>query len=267
MSALAGVRLLTLALNVPGPVAIARLVAEGASAVKIEPPSGDPLRLYSQAWYDALHTSVPVETIDLKTPAGRAQLDTRLAVSDVLVTSHRPAALARLGLSPEALRARHPRLRSVAIVGDTTVPDAAGHDLIYQAEAGLVGDGLPRTLAADLAGAERVVSEVLLVCREAPGAHRVVGLRDVVETLATPWRLGLTVPGGRFGGADPAYQLYRTADGMVAVAALEPHFRERLYRTLGVAPGTPLAAVFSARSGAAWTAFAAAHDLPLYAWP
>lgn len=267
MSALAGVRLLTLALNVPGPVAVARLVAEGAAAVKVEPPSGDPLATYSRPWYEALHQGVEIHTRDLKTPDGQALLDRQLDATDVLITSHRPSALARLGLSPEALRARHPRLRGIAIVGDTAAPDVAGHDLTYLAEAGLVGDALPRTLMADLAGAERVVSEVLLVCREAPGSHRVVGLRDAVETLATPWRLGLTTPGGRFGGADPAYQLYRTQDGMLALAALEPHFRERLYRALGVAPDAPLGGVFSERSGAAWTAFATEHDLPLYAWP
>lgn len=267
MSALAGVRLLTLALNLPGPVAIARLVAEGASAVKIEPPAGDPLATYSRPWYEALHQGVEVHSLDLKTPDGRAALATRLDATDVLVTSHRPSALARLGLSPAALQVRHPRLRGVAIVGDTAMPETAGHDLTYQAEAGLVGADLPRTLMADLAGAERVVSEVVLVCREAPGSYRVVGLRDVVAAMATPWRLGLTAPGGRFGGTDPAYQLYRTQDGMLALAALEPRFRERLYRALGVAPGAPLGGVFGERSGAAWTAFATEHDLPLYAWP
>lgn len=267
MPALSGLRLVSLAQNVPGPVAVARLVAEGASAVKVEPPGGDPLVEYSRAWYDRLHEGLAVRTLDLKSADGRASLDTLLAAADVLLTSHRPAALARLGLSPEALRARHPGLRGVAIVGDTGAPDVAGHDLTYQAEAGLVDDRLPRTLLADLAGAERVVSAVLLVCRDAPGSHRMVGLRDAVEALALPRRLGLTAPGGRFGGTDPAYQVYRTADGMVAVAALEPHFRARLYRALGLPLDAPLDAVFTSRTCAEWTAFATAHDVPLHAWP
>ena len=75
MSALAGVRLLSFALNVPGPVAVARLVAHGAAAVKVEPPSGDPLTTHSRAWYDALHAGVAVATVDLKSAAGREERD------------------------------------------------------------------------------------------------------------------------------------------------------------------------------------------------
>ena len=38
-----GVRIVSLAQNVPGPVALARLVADGATAIEVEPPAGDPL--------------------------------------------------------------------------------------------------------------------------------------------------------------------------------------------------------------------------------
>lgn len=266
MPALSGVSVLSCALNVPGPVAVARLVAEGATAVKIEPPTGDPLANYSRSWYDELHAGVTVLTLDLKGHEGRAALDALLAQADVVLTSQRPAALARLGLAPEALRARHPHVRTIAIVGDASAPELPGHDLTYQAGAGLVDERLPRTLLADLVGAERVIGAVLLACREAPGAHRIVGLRDAVEALATPWRLGLTTPDGRFGGADPSYRLYRTSDGTVALAALEPHFQARLYAALRLPPGAALESAFGARTCAEWSAFAATHDVPLYAW-
>lgn len=45
MKSLEGMRVLNLAINVPGPVAAARLRDLGASVVKVEPPSGDPLRV------------------------------------------------------------------------------------------------------------------------------------------------------------------------------------------------------------------------------
>lgn len=266
MPALSDVSLLSFALNVPGPVAVARLVAEGATAVKVEPPDGDPLVEYSPPWYASLHAGVTIVPLDLKCDAGRLALEPLLAQAGVVLTSQRPSALARLGLGPEALLTRHPHLRVVSIVGDTAAPEVPGHDLTYQAEAGLVDGHLPRTLLADLVGAERVIGAVLLACREAPGAHRSVGLRDAVDVLATPWRLGLTTPGGRFGGADPAYRLYDTSDGMVAVAALEPHFRARLYAALALPIDGPLGYVFRTRSSAEWTAFAATHDLPLHAW-
>lgn len=267
MSALAGVRLVSLALNVPGPVAVARLAGEGAAVVKVEPPGGDPLRAYARAWYDTLHVGVEVRTIDLKTDVGRQSLDELLASAVVLVTSQRPAALARLGLAPAALRQRHPGLRAVAIVGDTHEPNVAGHDLTYQADAGLVDDRLPATLVADLAGAERTVSAVLLALREAPGTFRQVGLRDSLDAFRTPRQLALTTPGGPFGGADPAYQVYRAADGVVALAALEPHFRARLYAALDLPLDAPLADVMASRSCDTWAAFARAHDVPLSVVP
>ena len=263
MAALCGVRLLSFALNVPGPVAVARLVGEGASAVKIEPPSGDPLAGYSQSWYDALHTGVTVRPLDLKTEAGRAEAERLLANADVVVTSQRPAALTRLGLRGPALVARHPHLRVVAIVGDTAAPEIAGHDVTYQAEAGLVGDRLPATFLADLAGAEQVVSAVLLALREPSGTERTIGLRDALDGFAAPVRHGLTRPGGRFGGADPASGVYDSRDGRVAVAALEPHFRARFYAALALPLDAPVAAVLATRTGDEWAALAARHDFPL----
>jgi len=263
VSSLSGVSVLSFALNVPGPVAVARLVAEGATAVKIEPPGGDPLTLYSRAWYDALHAGVTIVPLDLKTGGGRTTLDPLLARADVVLTSQRPAALARLGLAPDALFARYPHLRLVSIVGDTSAPDRPGHDVTYQAEAGLLRADLPATFLADLAGAADAVTAVLLALREPPGTQRVVGLRDALATFATPGYLGLTAPGGRFGGADPAYGVYAAADGLIAVAALEPHFRARFYAALGLPLDAPLHDVMRARTCDDWDTFARMHDVPL----
>jgi crotonobetainyl-CoA:carnitine CoA-transferase CaiB-like acyl-CoA transferase len=261
--ALTGVRVVSLALNVPGPVALARLVTEGASALKVEPPAGDPLATYSRPWYDDLHAAVPRETIDLKSSTGRARLDHHLAQADVLLTSQRPSALSRLGLGVADVSVRFPSLRRVDIVGDTEAPEHAGHDVTYQADAGLLHAGLPTTLLADMTGAERVVAAVLLVLAEPPGARRVVGLRDVVADVAAPRAHGLTAPGGPLGGGLPAYGVYRAADGFVAIAALEPQFRTRLYAALGLPLDAPLHDAMASRSCAEWTALAARHDLPL----
>lgn len=263
MPALSGVSLLSFALNVPGPVAVARLVREGAAAVKVEPPAGDPLAGYSRAWYDSLHAGVTVVPLDLKSGDGQAALAPLLARADVVLTSQRPAALARLGLTPAALFARHPHLRIVTIVGDTAAPDRPGHDVTYQADAGLLHADLPATFLADLAGAADAVTAVLLALREPAGAHRVVGLRDALTPFAAPRRHGLTGAGTCFGGADPAYGVYAAADGHVAVAALEPHFRARFYAALGLPLDAPLHEVFRTRTCGDWESFARSHDIPL----
>jgi crotonobetainyl-CoA:carnitine CoA-transferase CaiB-like acyl-CoA transferase len=75
----------------------------------------------------------------LKTDEGQAALHAELARTDVLITSFRPSALAKLGLGWEALQVRYPRLSLVRIVGALGErAEEPGHDLTYQAEAGLL---------------------------------------------------------------------------------------------------------------------------------
>lgn len=268
-----GMRALTTAVNVPGPVAASRLRDLGACVVKVEPPGGDPLCGFCPAWYDELCQGQDVTRLDLKDPDGRAAFDGLLAASDLLLTATRPAALAALGLAWSALHERFPRLSHVAMVGHRA-PDAdrPGHDLTYLAGLGLLTPpDLPRTLLADIAGAERAVSAImaLLLTRErsGEGGYTEVALADAAAPFAEPLRHGLTAPGGLLGGALPGYNLYEAAEGWIAVAALEPHFWERLQRALDLdqARYDDLAHVFGARSAADWEAWAAAHDLPITA--
>ncbi|PZN01165.1 MAG: carnitine dehydratase [Bacillota bacterium] len=237
---LGGCRVVNLALNVPGPVAAARLQALGATVVKVEPPGGDPLAAVAPAWYAQLTAGQEVRTLDLKTPRGREALERLLADADLLLTAQRPAALARLGLAPAEVGRRFPRLAYVAIVGyPPPRQDEPGHDLTYLAEAGLLEPPvLPRTLMADLAGAERAVSAALalLLGRERGHAARYaeVPLAEAAADWAAPLRHGLTAPGGVLGGGLPLYRCYPAQDGWVALAALEPHFARRLLEALGV---------------------------------
>ena len=69
---LQGTRLVTLAQNVPGPAAAARLQDFGASVVKVEPPNADPLASANPAWYGALTAGQEVIRLDLKDASERA---------------------------------------------------------------------------------------------------------------------------------------------------------------------------------------------------
>jgi len=245
-------RVLTTAVNIPGPVAAARLRDLGATVTKIEPPEGDPLAAAAPEWYARLVRGMRVERRDLKADS----LD--LAEVDVLLTAQRPSALARLGLAWEELHARQPRLAQVAIVGDG---GRAGHDLTYLASRGLLDPPhLPRTVTADLLGAERAVSAALAA---RPGTYVEVSLGEAADALAEPLRAGLTAPGGLLGGGFAGYGLYEASDGWIAVAALEPRFRERLAE-LG-RERDELARAFRERSTAEWEAWALEHDVPLAA--
>ncbi len=258
-------KIVTMAQNVPGPVAVARLVAAGAVAIKVEAPWGDPLEGLCKPWYDELHTGVTVVRLDLKTGDGMRSLTDLLGSAAVFVASHRPAALDRLGLDAVALSHRFPLLRHLNIVGDTAHPDDPGHDVTYQAKAGLLQGGLPKTLLADLFGAERAHAAIVEMMHKGPGGRRVVGLYDALSALTAPIRHGLTAPGGGLGGGNPAYGVYAASAGSVAVGALEPHFRERLYGALGLADGSSLSAVFTAKTASEWEQWAADRDIPIKA--
>jgi crotonobetainyl-CoA:carnitine CoA-transferase CaiB-like acyl-CoA transferase len=253
-----------MAVNVPGPVAVSRAVAAGATAIKIEPPWGDPLATLCRPWYDALHVNVTTESLDLKTAPAMDRLMALLKDAEIFVASHRPAALTRLGLDAASLARRFPTLRHVNIVGDTANPEEPGHDLTYQARAGLLAGAMPLTLAADMIGAERAHAAINDVMHHA-GGSRVVGLYDALRDLAAPLHYGLTAPGGPLNGGDPTYAIYTASDGTIAVAALEPHFRARLYEGLGLADGADPSAIFATKTAAEWESWAVARDIPLVA--
>lgn len=265
-----GVRVVTIAVNLPGPAAARRLVGLGASVTKVEPPGGDPMAAYHHAWYSALASGQEVRRLDLKSGAGRGTLDALLATADVLLTSSRPPALARLGLDWESVHPRHPRLSQVAITGYSGPHSGrTGHDLTYIAAEGLVvPPELPRTLMADLAGAERAVSAVLavLLSRERGGGpgYVEVSLAEVARDLAEPLRVGVTRPGALLGGGFPGYALYQASDGWIAVAALEPHFLRALEQEAGVT-AAEMAATFARHPMRHWERRGIELDIPMVA--
>jgi crotonobetainyl-CoA:carnitine CoA-transferase CaiB-like acyl-CoA transferase len=270
---LEGVRVLALATNIPGPLAAARLRALGAAVVKIEPPQGDPLIHASRAWYEAISTGLDVLTLDLRAPSAHATLDTLLGSSDVLITAMRARSLERIGIVWDSLRARFPRLCYVALSGEAPPhDDRAGHDLTYQARAGTIAPpAMPRALVGDMAAAERVVSDglALLLARERTGVagFATVAITDAAADFARPYRYGLTREGGPLGGGLPAYGIYAARDGWIAVAALEPHFIERLQEMLGVSSldAATLHDAFRSDGAEEWERRAQTHDVPLAA--
>ena len=271
-SLLAGIRIVSLAVNLPGPVAASRFTSLGAHVTKVEPPSGDPLRIIAPDWYAELARGQDARVLDLKDEGARSELEVLLAQTGLLLTSSRSGALTRLGLGWAELSARLPRLCQVAIVGYPAPDDnLACHDLTYQAVAGTLSPPMmPTVPIADLAGAERAVSEGLaaIVHRDATGTAtcREVALSEVRQDLSQPVRRGISTPDGVLGGALPTYGIYDTASGYVAVAALEPHFWQRVVQLLEVSGSREeCETVFLTRTATDWEKWARAHDLPLSA--
>lgn len=277
---LAGLRLLTLGLNLPAPVAAQQARQLGARVRKIEPPAGDPVAAMAPAVYAELHQGVAVRRLDLREPAGQRALQTELARADVLLSSFRPAAMRRLGLGWKLLRRAQPGLWLLSIEGELAAPDEAGHDLTYQAGLGLIGDRLPPSLWADMAGAQAALLALhqiqLARLRGEPPRRLRVGLADALAQAAAPRRWGLTAPGGLLGGAHAGYQVFACQGGRVAVAALEPKFASALADCAGLGAAPRWLAASTREQLAAWFAgqtvdglrrLAAERDLPLVVRP
>jgi crotonobetainyl-CoA:carnitine CoA-transferase CaiB-like acyl-CoA transferase len=145
-----GIKVVELGVWVAGPAAGGILADWGADVVKIEPPSGDPGRLFGRMLGLDMDVSPPFEmdnrskrsiVLDLTTDDGRATAVELISGADVFVTNVRPAALQRLGLDFASLAADHPRLVYGLITGyGETGPDAnrAAYDIAaFWARAGL----------------------------------------------------------------------------------------------------------------------------------
>lgn len=247
---LRGVRILSLALNLPGPAALMRCRKLGATCVKLEPPppagsepgaTSDPMAFYGRAAYDELQQGVRLVLADLKTEKGQKTLHRELAKADVLLTSFRPSALRKLGLTWADLHKLYPTLSIITIVGGPgEQAETAGHDLTYQAENDLIiGLASPSTFYADMSGAlmatEAVLSAVLVQRQKNKGSLIEVALSESARFLALPRHWGLTQAGTFLGGAHAGYRVYPCKDGRVAMAALEPHFAKKLCAEVGLA--------------------------------
>ncbi len=281
MKPLKGVRVLSLSLNLPGPAALMRCQAMGASCVKLEPPSGDPMGLYNQSAYAELHAGVRIAKADLKTELGQRALHRELAKTDVLLTSFRPSALKKLGLVWHDLHKQYPQLSVVAIVGAPGArAEEPGHDLTYMAENDLIpGLELPASLYADMGGSlmatEAVLQAVLTQRTKAKGVYLEVALAEAAAYIGLPRTWGLTKPGAAVGGGHAGYKVYACKDGRVAIAALEPHFAASLCALAGVKVES-MKTMFSPKtheSVSAWIAsktrkqldaLAVQHDIPLH---
>jgi crotonobetainyl-CoA:carnitine CoA-transferase CaiB-like acyl-CoA transferase len=291
---LKGVRVLTLALNLPGPAAVMRLQAMGAKCTKIEPlaPAGmstaDPMGIYKPAAYEEMHKGLKVLQADLKSERGQAVLHKQLANTDVLITSFRPSALVKLGLAWKELHMRYPALCVVSIVGAPgDRAEEAGHDLTYQANSGLVnGLEMPASLYADMGGSlfttEAVLQALLLRQRtgkaHGKGVFQEVALCDASSYLALPRAWGLTVPSGDVGGAHAGYKVYPCKNGRVALAALEPHFAVRLCEAAGLpkqaatqmhkrSTHESIAQFLASQTRAQLDKLASSKDIPLHTLP
>jgi crotonobetainyl-CoA:carnitine CoA-transferase CaiB-like acyl-CoA transferase len=254
---LARVRVIDVTSSLAGPYCTEILAALGADVIKIEHPQrGDESRAWGPAfWEDA---SVMFYTANLSKRSlardvkrGRDVLLRLVDGADVFLQSLRPGTATRLGFGVEDLRAGNPRLVycDIGAFGRTgPLRERPGYDPLLQAFGGLISvTGEP-----DRAGVRvgtSVVDQVtgmwaalgILAALYAGGGRTVdVSLFETAVGLVpyqvTSYLRSGSVP-GRHGTAFPLiapYQVFRSRDGDVMIAAANDGLFERLCEAIGL---------------------------------
>jgi crotonobetainyl-CoA:carnitine CoA-transferase CaiB-like acyl-CoA transferase len=264
-SALSGVKVLDLTMNLPGPYMTWLLAALGAEIIKIENPAGgDYARVLGgtdagsqNPFFEAINRNKKSVKLNLKNPEGRRLFLSLLNEHDILVEGFRPGTMERLGLGFETTKNAQPRLIHVSISGygqDGPYRLRAGHDLNYLSLAGVIGmtgtrDGqaaIPGVQIADLAAGSLMALSGLLAAviqRQSTGQGQYVdismfhGSLSLATMVFAGIQAGLEEPepgkmllNGRF----PCYGLYRTLDGRhMSLGCIESKFWQNFCAAVG----------------------------------
>ena len=297
---LAGTCVLELASIGPGPFCAMLLADLGAEVVRLDRIGGaDPVGPGGAHAFEVVNRGRRSIGIDLKAPGAADVVLELCASADVLVEGMRPGVAERLGVGPDAARARNPRLVYGRMTGwgqDGPRASEVGHDIDYIALAGPLGmlcpadrpPTAPLNLVGDYGGGGMLLALGILAAlleRSGSGEGQVVdaAMVDGAALLLAPilgWQQAGGWPGPRgtnmLDGGAPFYRTYACADGrFLAVGAIEPRFYADLLDLLGLAdadlghqmdggrwPATTerFAATIATRTRDEWTAFAAGRE-------
>jgi itaconate CoA-transferase len=243
-----GITVVTLEHAIAAPFCTRQLADLGARVIKVERPgSGDFARAYDDrvkgqashfVWTNRSKESL---TLDVKHPQAQQVLARLLEGADVLVQNLAPGAAARLGLSFEALHAKHPGLIVCDISGyggDGPYRDKKAYDLLIQSESGFLSvTGSPEEPAksgnsiADIAAAMYAYSNILAALlqrgRTGLGSHIDVSmLESMVEWMGYPMYYAFdgAAPPPRAGAAHATiypYGPFPAGDGRIVMLGLQ----------------------------------------------
>ena len=259
---LEGVRVLDLSLFLPGPHLTMMMADHGAEVVKVEPPSGEPVREVGlkqaghSTWFRNTHRGKRCIVLDLKSEAGKAAFAKLVEWADVVVEAFRPGVAKRLGIDYASCQAINPRIVYCAISAfgqSGPKVNRPAHDLAMQADSGVVSlnrapDGtpaMPHMPVADMAGSLMAMSGILmaLLRREKTGQGDFIdiSMQDALmswlpNVVGPPFAHGRdpVIQHERSGGGNAMYRLYQCSDGRwLAIGGSEHKFAENLLGALG----------------------------------
>ncbi|MBZ6078485.1 CaiB/BaiF CoA transferase family protein [Microvirga puerhi] len=237
----------------PGPFAAMLLADMGADILRIDRPGGgDP---YSR---NVVNRGRPTLFVDLKDASQVTDLMSLIERSDALIEGFRPGVMERLGLGPDLVLQRNPKLVYGRMTGwGQTGPlsQIAGHDINYISVAGaLAAIGPedrpvpPLNLAGDYGGGSLyLVAGILagIISAQQTGLGQVVdcaicdgaaSLMAMFADLSSQGQWTSRRAENLLDGGAPFYRTFECSDGKhLSVGALEPKFYDLLCTQLGFA--------------------------------
>lgn len=258
---LQGIVVLDLSRLVAGNMLSLQLADFGAEVIKVEDPGkGDPLRDWKiggkSLFWKAYSRNKKSLTLDLRKEQARELLRALADKAHVLIENYRPGTLEKMGLGPDALHARNPRLIVVRISGwGQTGPYAGkpGFGTLVEGMSGFAAKTgfadrepvLPPTALADMIAGLYGMASVMTALREIEvkgGNGQVIDLslleamHSVVGADAAGYRAIGQMPkrlGSRSNTASPR-NVFKTRDGRwISVSGSMQSMAERLYTTIG----------------------------------
>ena len=269
MGPLAGLRVLEFEAIGPGPFGAMMLSDMGADVLLVDRPGDADLGFGRDRRHDVMLRGRRSLTLDLKSERG-AEAALRLAEkADAVIEGFRPGVMERLGLGPEAMLARNPRLVYGRMTGwgqEGPLATRAGHDIDYIALSGALhaigrqGEAPvpPLNLVGDFGGGGMLLAFGIacgVIEARTSGHGQVVdaAMIDGASLLSTMFsgmlaagrwseERGVTV----LDSGAPWYETYQTRDGKyVAIGAIESKFYRELLARLrggtGASPWRPIA--------------------------
>jgi alpha-methylacyl-CoA racemase len=253
-----GVRVVELVGQGPGPYGAMLLADLGADVVAVDRTDVAARVDRQRTPTNPLMRGKRGVALDVKSPDDREALLRLVDRADVFVDPFRPGVCERLGLGPDVLSTRNPRLVYARMTGwgqDGPWATMAGHDIDYIALSGalhVIGyEGQPPTmpinLLGDFAGGGVMLAmgvSAALVERNASGRGQTidVAMVDGAAMILGPFFAatanGFWGPRGTnyLDGGAHFYNVYETADGKwIAVGAIEPQFYAAFTGGLGLA--------------------------------
>ncbi len=261
---LAGVRIADFSHVIAGPLATHFLCLLGAEVIKVEPPTGDVLRNYTQRKelrgmaeaFIGANAGKKSVVLDLKSAEGQEAARRLITTSDIMVENFRPGVIDRLGLGYDSIKQDNPGLVYCSISGygqSGPMRDYPAIDQIIQSVSGLMGlsgepDAGPMRIGfpivdtySALLAAFAMQSAYIQKVRDPQGRGQFIDMSMLDASLVmmasviNPMMISGTEPqrtGNRGFSLAPTADTFPTMDNAITIGAVQQNQYERLCAAL-----------------------------------